>query len=142
MRVMLIMVVLAVIGAVVAVALGERDSGGSFYGFRPHAPESRDERSAAARAVAYARAIVKGDSARACAYAAGETFRRLRCARRPRSDRYLTAVGRVWAYHVSLQGDRAVVWLDGVDPGPVHSFQLRRIDSTWRVVRDTAFGLA
>jgi hypothetical protein len=142
MRVMLIMVVLAVVGAAVAVALGERDSGGRFYGFRPHAPESRDERSAAASALAYARAIVDGDAARACPYAAGETFRRLRCARHPRSDWYLTAVARVRAYHVSLRGDRADVWLDGIDPGPGHSFQLRRVDSRWRVVSDTAFGLA
>src|SRR5690349_11732825 len=118
---MLILVVLAVVGALVAVALGERDSGGSFYGFRPHAPESRDERSAAASAVAYARAIAEGDSARACSYAAGESFRRLRCARRPRSDRYLTAVGTVRAYHVHLRGNRADVWLDGIDPGPGHS---------------------
>jgi hypothetical protein len=139
---MLALLVLVVVGAVVAVTLGERDRGGSFYGFRSHPPESRDERADAASTVAYARAIVKGDSARACEYAADESFRRLRCARRPRSDRYLTAVGEVRAYHVDLDGDRADVWLDGVEPGPVHSFELRRVGSRWRVVGDTAFGLA
>jgi hypothetical protein len=142
MRVMLALLMLAVIGAAVAVFLGERDRGGSFYGFRPHAPESRDERAAAASALAYARAIVRGDSARACEYTAGETFHRLRCARRPRRDRYLTAVGEVRASHVRVHGDRASVWLEGIDPGPGHSFELRRLGALWRVVDDTAFGLA
>jgi hypothetical protein len=142
MRVMLALLVLAVAGAAVAVALGERDRGGSFYGFRPHAPESDEEKAAAASAVAYARAIVHGDAARACAYAAGATFRHLRCARRPRSERYLSAVGEVRAYHVHVDGGRASVWLDGISPGPGHSFELRRVGSSWRVVDDTAFGLA
>ena len=139
---MLVLVSLAVIGAVVAVVLGERDGGGSFYGFRPHLPETRDERLAAANALAYARAIVDGDSSRACTYAAGENFDRLRCASRPRSDRYLHAVGKVHASHVALAADLADVWVDGIQPGPGHSFQLRRIGPKWRVISDTAFGLA
>ena len=111
MRVMLVLLVLAVAGAGVAVVLGERDDGGSFYGWRPHAPESADEKAAARVAVAYALAIVKGDSARACTYAAGESFRRLRCASRPRRDRYLYANGEVRAYHVGSgrrPGERVV----------------------------------
>ena len=142
MRVMLVLLVLAVAGAGVAVVLGERDDGGSFYGWRPHAPESQDEQAAAKVAVAYALAIAKGDSARACAYAAGETFRRLRCASRPRRDRYLSANGEVRAYHVDLGGGEASVWLDGIEPGPVRSFELRGVGKSWRVIGDVGFGLA
>jgi hypothetical protein len=142
MRVMLVLLVLAVVGAGVAVVLGERDDGGSFYGWRPHAPESADEQAAARVAVAYALAIVKGDSARACTYAAGESFRRLRCATRPRRDRYLSASGEVRAYHVALDGGQASVWLDGIEPGPVRAFELRRVGKRWRVIADEGFGLA
>jgi hypothetical protein len=142
MRVMLVLLVLAVGGAFVAVVVGERDRGGDFYGFRPHAPDSSEEKAAAASAVAYALAIMKGDSTRACAYAAGKLSRRLRCARRPRRDQYLVADGRVEAEHVNLDGDRASVWLTGVSPGPGHAFELVRLGLTWRVISDTAFALA
>ena len=66
----------------------------------------------------------------------------MRCASRPRRDRYLFANGEVRAYHVALDGDQASVWLDGIDPGPVRSFELRRVGKRWRVIGDVGFGLA
>jgi hypothetical protein len=141
MRVMLALLVLAVAGAVVAVALGSETAAAASTAFGPMRPRAARRRRRR-QAQWLTRAIVHGDAARACAYAAGATFQHLRCARRPRSERYLSAVGEVRAYHVHVDGERASVWLQGISPGPGHSFELRRVGASWRVVDDTAFGLA
>src|SRR4051794_29295913 len=83
MRVMLVALLLAVVGAGVAVALelGERDERG-VSGVRPHLPRTPDEKAAAAGATAYVRAILQSRADRAWEHAAGATFRKLGCARR------------------------------------------------------------
>ena len=145
MRVMLLALLLAVVGAGVALALDQRDEEGSFYGWRPHPPETAEEKAAAASASAYVRAILAQRADRACEHAAGATFRRLRCARaQPRIPRglQLSTDGRVSVYHVNVRGATASVELSNLVPGPAHAFTLQRLGGTWRVFADDAFARA
>ena len=134
LRVALAALVLAVAGVVVAVALGEQQTQYT-AGYKDRLPQSRDEKAATASAAAYVQAVLQRRAERACAHAAGDTFRRLRCAHRahvPRELR-LQPYGGPRVINVRLRGGHAGVWFVGVVPGPVQAVELHRLGRTWRV---------
>jgi hypothetical protein len=109
-----------------------------------HLPESREEKAAAASGMAFVQAVLEQRAAEACEYAGGDTFRQMRCARRPRIPEGLRlyADGRPRITNVSVRGRTAIVWFADVIPGPVQAIELDRVGKTWRVVGNDSFGLA
>jgi hypothetical protein len=112
--------------------------------FRPHKPGSDDEKAAARVAVAYFRGLLRERPDEVCRMVTEPLTTSMRCTTRPRIPRKMRVLadGRLRVTHISLNVAEGHAWISGISPGPAENVSMRRVGKTWRVIGNTAFGLA
>jgi hypothetical protein len=113
--------------------------------FKPHKPDSDDEKAAARVAIAYFRGLLNERPDEVCRTVAEPLVTSMRCTTRPRIPRKLrvSADGDpLQVTHIDLGDAKGHAWISGISPGPAQNVSLRRVGTTWRVVGNSAFGLA
>jgi hypothetical protein len=129
----------------VVVAATRSDSEGTFYGFKEHPPRSDQEKLAAGVAVAYFRGLVRERPDEVCRTVSEPLTSLLRCETEPRIPGKLQVAAdghRLRVTHISLDATDGHAWISGISPGPAQDVALRRVQGSWRVVANHAFGLA
>jgi hypothetical protein len=111
--------------------------------FKPHEPESGEEKAAAGVAIAYFQGLLRERPEEVCRTVAAPLATSMRCTTRPRISRgrRVHADGRLRVTHISLDDAKGHAWVSGISPGPSQDVSLRRIGGTWWVVDNRAFGL-